>query len=307
MAQDESMRDSPLKKEGMRVSKKKRRIFLIVWLCVIVALAVAALLVGSSGEKDPVNEVMLDAVLHTGDNIRLPGGIMAHPALLSGFIVTIILLVFAACVRIFAVPRFKEVPGRFQSLLELLIGFFDNLAKGNSPHRNKFLSVYIFAAGCYIFTGTVFELLGVQVVTVAGTSVSLPAPLSDINGAIMMGCLSYLVILSGGIIGNGLKGVGLTLKDFSLPISMSFRLFGALLSGALVNELVYYYVNLSFVLPVLVGILFTGLHALIQTYVLTMLTSEFYGEVSYRKPKKPKANKQSKKKEQTANEVQASA
>ena len=90
------------------------------------------------------------------------------------------------------------------------------------------------------------------------------------------------VILSGGIAGNGLKGVGKTLKEFSLPISMSFRLFGALLSGLLVTELVYYYVQLSYVLPVLVGVLFTLLHALIQAYVLTMLTALFYGEVSER-------------------------
>ena len=95
-----------------------------------------------------------------------------------------------------------------------------------------------------------------------------------------MGTLSYLVILSGGIAGNGVKGIGKTLKEFSLPISMSFRLFGALLSGLLVTELVYYYVSLSFVLPVIVGVLFTLLHALIQAYVLTMLVSLYYGEVS---------------------------
>lgn len=89
-----------------------------------------------------------------------------------------------------------------------------------------------------------------------------------------------MVILSGGIAGNGVKGIGRTLKEFSLPISMSFRLFGALLSGLLVTELVYYYIQLSYVLPVLVGILFTLLHALIQAYVLTMLTALFYGEVS---------------------------
>ena len=53
-----------------------------------------------------------------------------------------------------------------------------------------------------------------------------------------------------------------------------------MLSGALVTELVYYYSSLSYVLPVLVGVLFTLLHALIQAYVLTMRTSLFYGEVS---------------------------
>ena len=61
---------------------------------------------------------------------------------------------------------------------------------------------------------------------------------------------------------------------------MSFRLFGALLSGMLVTELVYHYMLLSFVLPVIVAVLFTLIHAVIQTYVLTMLTAKFYGEVS---------------------------
>ena len=160
------------------------------------------------------------------------------------------------------------------------MGFFDGLGTSNSPHRHGFLNVYIFGAGVYIFVGTLFELFGLQAVTADGFPISLPAPLSDINAAIALGCLSYLVILSGGIAGNGIRGVGKTLKDFSLPISMSFRLFGALLSGLLVTELVYYYSGLSYVVPVVVAVLFTLLHALIQTYVLTMLTSLFYGEVS---------------------------
>ena len=116
----------------------------------------------------------------------------------------------------------------------------------------------------------------------------MPAPLSDINGAIAMGFLSYGVILLGGLLANGFSGMLHALKDFSLPISMSFRLFGALLSGALVTELVYYYTSLSYVLPVVVGVLFTLLHALIQAYVLTMLTALFYGEVTEKKVPKPK-------------------
>ena len=142
-----------------------------------------------------------------------------------------ILLVVAACLRIFVIPRFQYVPGRLQLLLEELVGLFDRMAKSNSPERNGFLGAYIFGAGVYIFTGTIFELFGLQAVTTQGHSIALPAPLSDINAAIALGCLSYLVILSGGVASNGMRGVGRTLKEFSLPISMSFRLFGALLSG----------------------------------------------------------------------------
>lgn len=200
--------------------------------------------------------------------------------MISAFVVTAVLLIAAALIRIFAIPRFKLQPGKLQLVLEELVGLFDGMAKGNSPHRNRFMGAYIFAAGAFIFVGTLFELLGLQAITIHGHPITLPAPLSDVNAAIAMGTLSYLVIASGGVAQHGPKGILKALKEFSLPISMSFRLFGALLSGLLVTELVYYYVNLSFVLPVIVGVLFTLLHALIQTYVLTMLVALYYGEVS---------------------------
>ncbi len=274
------------------MSKEKRKKTILILLCILAVLLVAIFLTNhSTAKSESIREVMRDGVLHETEKIRFLGLIDVNPAFISAVTVTCILLGIAALIRIFVIPKFKMVPGKFQLLLEEWVGMFDRLAKTNSPHRNGFLGAYVFAAGTYIFCGTCFELFGIQAVTTQGTSMSLPAPLSDINAAIAMGCLSYGIIMSGGIAGNGVRGVGKTLKDFSLPISMSFRLFGALLSGLLVTELVYYYINLSFVLPVIVGILFTLLHALIQSYVLTMLTAVFYGEVSAPSAKKPKAAK----------------
>ena len=270
------------------MDKKKRTRELLVFALIVLILLVGAILSPSGGESESIQEVMRDAVLHEHLKVSLFGLIEVNPGLISAYVVTGILIVFALLCRIFVIPRFTPVPGKLQMLLEQAVDLFDGLARGSSPHRNKFLSAYIFTAGVYIFIGTLFELLGVQAVTTAGTSISLPAPLSDINGAIAMGVMSYGVILIGGLIAAGMRGMLHALKDFSLPISMSFRLFGALLSGALVTELVYYYTSLSFVLPVVVGVMFTLLHALIQTYVLTMLTALFYGEVSEPHPKKAK-------------------
>lgn len=265
---------------------------LVVWIGIVLLLLAGALLAGPGERVETVQETMRDAVLHNVNRISLLGLKEVNPGLISAFLVTAILLLAAALIRIFAVPRFRYIPGKLQLLLEQAVGLFDNMARGSSPHRFRFVGAYIFAAGAFIFVGTLFELLGIQAVTVGGHPITLPAPLSDVNAAIALGTLSYLVILSGGVAANGVKGVGKTLKEFSLPISMSFRLFGALLSGLLVTELVYYYVNLSFVLPVVVGVLFTLLHAIIQTYVLTMLTSMYYGEVSEPSPPKPKKKKQ---------------
>ena len=271
---------------------KARKIKLAVWICAVAVLLVASLLVPAAEKTETVQEAMRDAVLHDTNRISLFGLKDVNPGLISAMTVTALLLVLAACIRIFVIPKFKYVPGKFQMLLEQAVGMFDGMAKSNSPGRSGFLGAYIFGAGAYIFVSTLFDLLGLQATTTAGHVITLPAPLSDVNAAIAMGCLSYLAILAGGIAGNGFKGVGSTLKEFSLPISMSFRLFGALLSGLLVTELVYYYVNLSFVLPVIVGVLFTLLHALIQTYVLTMLVALYYGEVSEVHEKKEKKKKE---------------
>src|SRR5699024_4309894 len=260
----------------MKQNKRK----LILWLALIVVLAVASVLTGGAGgETESVQEVMRDAVLHETGRISLFGIRDVNPGLVSAYVVTVLLLVLAVCLRLFAVPRFRDVPGKLQMLLELWVSTFSGMAEKNSPHRNKVLGPYLFGAGTYIFVSTLFELLGVQAVTTAGHSVALPAPLSDVNGAIAMGVLSYLFILSGGVSAVGLRGAGSILKEFSLLSSRSFRLSGALLSGLLVTELVYFYIPLSFVLPVIVRVMFTLLHAMTRSYVLTMRVALNSGEV----------------------------
>ena len=227
------------------MSKKRKIISLAVLGVLLLASLALSLLLGKGGAKESLQTIMRDAVLHEDNKISLFGLMDVNPAVVSGFIVTGVLLVLAALARIFVIPRFKYKPGKLQLLLEELVTFFQNLAQTNSPHRNGFLGAYLFGAGVY-------------------------------------------VLLGGGIAANKLRGAANTLKDFSLPISMSFRLFGALLSGLLVTELVYYSLSLSFVLPVFVGVMFTLLHALIQTYVLTTLVSIFYGEVTEPHNKKVK-------------------
>ena len=276
----------------MKKISRRKAVFLIVWLALIAALAAAIFLIGlPQGHEESIKDAMRDGVLHEENRIAV-FGLRVNPGLVSAWVVTAVLLVAAVCVRLFAIPRFTDVPGRFQSVIEALVEFFSGMARSNSPHRPGFVGAYIFSAGCYIFFSTIFELFGVQVLTDAGRSIALPAPIADINGALAMGILSYLVILCAGFVVGGVRGGLGVLKDFSLPISMSFRLFGALLSGLLVTELVYYYAATRFVLPVLVGVLFTLLHAVIQTYVLATLVSFFYGEAV--EPKPPKAKKEKK-------------
>ena len=136
-----------------RNAKKKGLIF---FACIAVLSFVGSFLTGGGGDGESVRVLMRDAVLHETNKISLFGIMDINPGLVSAYVVTAAILIAALCIRIFAVPRFKMVPGKLQSALEALVGFFDNLAKSSSPRINGFLGAYIFAAGVYIFVGTVF-------------------------------------------------------------------------------------------------------------------------------------------------------
>lgn len=202
-----------------------------------------------------------------------------HPSFYSALVVTFLLLFVAILIRIFVIPRFKTVPGKFQALLEKCVEFFHGTAEGHLASPNGYIGAFCFSTGLFIFFGTCVELLGFEAV------------FSDLNACIAMALASFGSILAVAVKTNKLKGVGNVLKDFSMPISMSFRLFGAMLAGLLVGKLVYHFLFLSFVVPVFVGVLFTLLDAIIQTFVYITLTSIFFGENTEKKLPKPKKEK----------------
>ena len=199
-------------------NKKRKLLFIFIGLLALVSVGII-FTNGLVTKSETIQEVMKDAVLHDTGKVSLFGIKDVNPALISAMCLTVIILLIALLIRIIVIPRFKMVPGKFQLLLEEWVGYFDSLAKTNSPGRNKFLSFYLFAAGSYVCISTLFELFGLQAINTHGGSITLPAPLSDINAAIAMGVMSYLFIMGGGIVSNGFKGLGNTLKDFSLPIS----------------------------------------------------------------------------------------
>ena len=237
-----------------------------------------------------LGEIMKEGVMPEGFDIL---GVNISPGLVSAVIVAGVLLLAALLIRIFWIPRFKTIPGKAQAILEKIVEFFHGMATGNSPHRNGFLGAFAFSAGGWIFVGTLFELLGIQIVA-DGKVITLPAVHSDLNACIALALCSFGTILVGAFVVNKGYGLGQALIDFSLPVSMSFRLFGAMLSGLLVTELIYYVKALYFsvLLPTVVAVLFTLLHAIVQTFVLTTLTTIFYGEKTEPHVKKPRAKRQ---------------
>ena len=111
---------------------KAKKTKLALWICAIVVLLVASILVPSVQKTETIQVTMRDAVLHETNRISLFGIKDVNPALISAMVVSGILLVFAVIVRIFVIPRFKMVPGKFQMLLEQAVDLFDGMAKSNT-------------------------------------------------------------------------------------------------------------------------------------------------------------------------------
>ncbi len=142
------------KKPGI---SKRKRLFLIVWIASLLLILAAIFLIGLNGEKhETITQLMKDAVLHEDNRVNF-FGLTVNPAVISAFTVTGILLFAAALIRIFAIPKFKQVPGKFQLVIEMAVEFFSNMAKSNSPHKTGFVAAYIFSAGIYIFFSTVLN------------------------------------------------------------------------------------------------------------------------------------------------------
>lgn len=232
-------------------------------------------------EGNTLGETLKHAMLPEKINLL---GMSVGPSFFSAIFTTAIILLLCLLIRIFVIPKFKNVPGKMQMCLEGIVNFFDNIVNDSTHKYKGFLAPYIFTAACYICLGTLIEMLGIRPV------------MSDINACIGMALFTYLQLVVYSFINRGpIKGLMHSVQEFTIAISFSFRLFGSILSGLLIMELVYSYLWLSFVVPAFLSVIFTLFHAFIQSYVFAMLSALFLGDAIGEKneilPKKKKLEK----------------
>ena len=120
----------------------------------------------------------------------------------------------------------------------------------------------------------------------------LRAPTSDITMTFSMALITFVLINYYGI---RKKGVGGRIKsmakptpvvfpikvvsDLAVPVSLACRLFGNMLGGMIVMDLLYMALgNAAIGFPSVLGLYFNVFHPLIQTYIFITLTLTFIGE-----------------------------
>ena len=200
-------------------------------------------------------------------------GLDVGPSMITALFVTFFLLLIALIINLTVIKRMKNVPNRFQAVLEMIVRAFSKMAMENTETKTVFLGAYLFAGATFICISTLVDLWGIR-----------PA-FADINTCFAFGISSFILINIYGYKKKGVLGrIGryknpiLIITDIAVPISLSIRLFGSILSGFLIMRLTYSFLVTSFVFPAGVALITTLLHAFIQAYVFVILTTLFISE-----------------------------
>lgn len=207
-------------------------------------------------------------------------GFSVSSSVVVAWIVMAALILFAALVRIFAVPRFQEKPRGLQLVLETAVEAVSNLTREKYGHENEGLSAYFFALAALFIGSAIVELFGVR------------PPTTDLTMTLSYALVTFVLINYFGIRKKGVKGRLKTLtkpsaviapfkllSDIAVPISLACRLFGNMLGGMIVVELVYYALGaFSVGIPAVLGLYFNAFHPLIQFFIFINLSLTFIGE-----------------------------
>ena len=188
-----------------------------------------------------------------------------------------LILVFSFIVRFMFVPQFTEIPGKFQFVLELIIGWVKDYAYSLSGITDTYIPAYGLTVGAVIIFSGFVELLGLR------------APTTDFLLTASLAIIALVVInLSGvkkfGFIGRiksffrpvPMVGPILMITNLLIPVSLTFRLFGNILGGMIVLELVNAVAPVF--IPGILNIFFVLFHAFMQTYVFLTLMFSYVNE-----------------------------
>jgi F-type H+-transporting ATPase subunit a len=190
------------------------------------------------------------------------------------------LIIIAAAIRIFVIPKFSEKPKGFQSVLEIIVDAAAGYTESKAPHLGENLGAYIFSIAALLVACSFVELFGLR------------PPTADLLMTLSLALCTFVLINYFGIKQKGVKGriksfaeptpVVFPIKllsDIAIPASLACRLFGNMLGGMIVVHLLYMALGSFGVgIPAVLGLYFNVFHPLIQAFIFITLTLTFINE-----------------------------
>lgn len=204
-----------------------------------------------------------------------------HDSIINIWFVIIVLSILAFTVnKKIQEANADEVPTGFLNVVEVAVDASNSLVKSTMGPQNMKFAPYIFALMAFLAVANLLGLIG------------LTPPTSDYSVTFTLALVTFF--LTQIFLFKSRKGLGGYLKSFTEPfllltplnvigelanpISLSFRLFGNIMSGGIIMTLLYS--ALGFFAPIVTPVLhgyFDVFSGLLQTFIFGMLTMIFIG------------------------------
>jgi len=191
-----------------------------------------------------------------------------------------VLIIAALIIRFTIFKNPKEKPEGAQNAVELVIETVANYTDAKAHGTGEFLCSYILTIGSLLVMSAFLELFRVR------------PPTADITMTFSLALITFIFINVYGLKKKGIIGRIKSLasptpivfpfriiSDLAIPISLACRLFGNMLGGMIVIDLLYTALGSNAVgIPSVFGLYFNVFHPLIQTYIFVTLTLTFINE-----------------------------
>ena len=191
-----------------------------------------------------------------------------------------ILLILAIVIRLTVFRAPKDNPQGAQNVVEVIVEAVGNYTNAQTHGAGEMLCSYILTISALLVTCAFLELF------------RLRPPTSDIAITFSLALMTFILINVYGIKRKGLRGRLKSLasptpivfpfrliSDMAIPVSMACRLFGNMLGGMIVIDLLYNALGNNAVgIPGVLGLYFNAFHPLIQTFIFVTLTLTFINE-----------------------------
>jgi F-type H+-transporting ATPase subunit a len=210
-------------------------------------------------------------------------GMPVGSTVITAWIIIAVIVVIAVILRLTVVPRLKNVPKGAQNVLELTVETAFKYSKSTAPHGAGLLaSSWVITVVTFLIGCACAELFGVR------------TPASDLSVTAALGILSFIFI---NIYGFRVKGFAGRIKsmasptpivfpirivtDIAIPVSLACRLFGNMLGGLIVMDMLYSVMGTYAIgIPSVLGLFFNVFHPLIQAFIFVTLTLNFINEAT---------------------------
>ena len=217
--------------------------------------------------------------------IKFSNGFFITETVIWAWIVIACLIVFA----LLATRKMKQNPKGLQAVAELIVETVYKYVHDTMGKRNMAFAPFIGTVFMFLLISNALGLIGFRPVT------------SDLNATFAMSFMVFFIIQANSIRSKTLKGylkhfiqpnplllpINI-LEEFTFPVSLGFRLFGNILAGVIVMELIFKALGwlstevmrlpvplLQTVLPLPLNAFFDIFEPILQAFVFSMLTMAF--------------------------------